>query len=271
IQLHGPLVMFGQALGWPDMTSSFYHTGVHMEATCLQLADSVYTSSLCSAEWVISGYKLNKPEIPVIHLGIDTTLFSPKKHLQNQHPTLVFVGKLVKNKGIEELVEAAITLREEFPALEVYLVGRGDASIVSNLKERSKGVENLLNFMGPVAKEQLPAILSRAHVFTAPSWYEGGPGFVYLEAMACGLPVIGCSGSGVGEIIQHRETGLLVPPRDTQALTEAIRTLLRDTLTRQQLGEKARQYVVEEADHERCLDKLEAYYEKVCTEKAQNA
>ena len=63
--------------------------------------------------------------------------------------------------------------------------------------------------------------------------YEGGPGLVYLEAMACGLPVIGCSGSGAAEVITPGVNGLLVPPHDRDALAGALRSLLGCAQTRQ--------------------------------------
>ena len=91
---------------------------------------------------------------------------------------------------------------------------------------------------------ELPEHLSRAHVFAAPSLYEGGPGFVYLEAMACGLPVIACAGSGAAEVVFPGENGLLVPPGDVDALADALRQLLGDAIGRAEMGERARRYVL---------------------------
>jgi glycosyltransferase involved in cell wall biosynthesis len=114
---------------------------------------------------------------------------------------------------------------------------------------------------GFVERERLPDELSRARVFAAPSRYEGGPGFVYLEAMACGLPVIACAGSGAAEVVIPGENGALVPPGDVPAVADALRKLLggeRDAMAR-----RARAYAVEHADGERCLDRIEAFYRSV--------
>ena len=97
-------------------------------------------------------------------------------------------------------------------------------------------------------------------MFAAPSLYEGGPGFVYLEAMACGLPVVATSGSGASEVVIQDENGVLVEPGDAHALAEALEDLLLDDERRHRLGRDARAWVVAEADREACLDRLEKVY-----------
>ena len=95
---------------------------------------------------------------------------------------------------------------------------------------------------GYVPHAQLPQELCRAHVFAAPSRYEGGPGMVYLEAMACGLPVIACAGSGAAEVVSDGATGRLIPPDDPATLAATLRTLLEDHALREQTGETAQAY-----------------------------
>ena len=262
IQLHGPLVMFANTMNWPDKESEFYKTGTFMESTCVKLADAVYSSSECSAQWIKKYYNSAKSDIPVIHLGIDVTKFAPQPVLKNKRPTIIFVGKIVQNKGAEELVEATCRLVKEFPDLLLRLVGRGDANFINLLQEKADkfGASRLLDFPDYIHSEDLPIELSKAHVFCAPSYYEGGPGFVYLEAMACGLPVIGCSGSGVNEIVTSGETGLLVPPKNSKALEEALRKILSNETMGKSMGENAREFVLKESDTRACLRKLESYY-----------
>jgi len=118
---------------------------------------------------------------------------------------------------------------------------------------------------GFVPREHLPEELSRAHVFAAPSVYEGGPGFVYLEAMACGLPVIACEGSGAAEVVRHGETGLLVPPRDTAALAAGLRGLLGEPTRLAGMGVRALEYVRREANAGHCVRQIQAFYTAVLT------
>ena len=265
IQLHGPLVMLGHAIGWPEMDSQFYKMGTLMEATCVQLADAVYSSSACSTEWIHSYYNPEKENIPTIHVGVDIKVFSPKAVFKDARPTLIFVGKIVRNKGVEELVRAAANLVKDFPDLQLRLIGKGDEKYIHFLKDIADGLgaNSLLNLPGFIDKEDLPEELSKAHIFCAPSYYEGGPGFVYLEAMACGLPVIGCSGSGAEEIIQSGENGILVPPGDTEALENALKKILSDKKVLEDMGANARNYVLKEAESNACLKKLEDFYYSV--------
>jgi len=262
IQLHGPLVMFGHTMGWPDMDSEFYRVGTMMEGTCLRLADAVYSSSHTSADWCARHYGLERENIPVIHTGVDTNLFRPHDEPKDDRPTIIFVGKIVKNKGVESLLEASCQLARDYPDLHLRMLGGGDATLMERLSERAvaSGFPDLLDLAGFVQRQELPIHLSRAHVFAAPSVYEGGPGFVYLEAMACGLPVIACAGSGAAEVVFPGENGFLVPPGDVDVLVNTLRRLLSDPEERSEMGRRARRYAVEEADSHICLQRLEEFY-----------
>jgi glycosyltransferase involved in cell wall biosynthesis len=262
MQLHGPLVMLAHTLNWPDMESEFYRLAAYMEAMCFRNADRVYSSSQCSADWCLNYYYKRLDAIPVIHTGIDTVIFSPKPVAVHADPTILFVGRIAETKGVENLVEAACALSGEIPNLKLRMIGNGESRFIDKLKDKAGSCNGskILEFVGFVEKEKLPVEFSKAHLFAAPSYYEGGPGFVYLEAMACGLPVIGCSGSGIEEIIESGKNGLLVSPKDTDALKNAIKKLIEDKGYAKMLGQEGRKYVVEHADNKLCLNKLEEFY-----------
>jgi len=260
IQLHGPLVMFAHTMNWPDKDSEFYRVGTHMEATCVRLADAIFSSSACTVDWCIRHYGLKPGNIPIIHTGVDTRHFYPRPVPKPDRPTIIFVGHIVRNKGVRQLVQAALKIAPHHPGLRVRLLGRGDDALIEHL---TREAGDLLEVGGYVTRQDLPDQLSRAHVFAGPSLYEGGPGLTYLEAMACGLPVIACSGSGASEVVLHEKTGLLVPPDDVDTLATALDRVLTDTVYRETLGANARQYVVETADSEHCLTRLEEFYRSV--------
>jgi 1,4-alpha-glucan branching enzyme len=194
---------------------------------------------------------------------VDTKLFSPRATPKPERPTIVFAGKLVRNKGVHLLVEAAARIADQFPGLQLRLIGRAEEKILKELRELTQNRPGLLDLPGFVDRTCLPERFSQAHVFAAPSEYEGGPGFVYLEAMACGLPVIACEGSGAAEVVRPGENGLLVPPRDVGALATALRLLLENPAQRQAMGQSARRFVSTEADSRACLKRLEAFYAAV--------
>jgi glycosyltransferase involved in cell wall biosynthesis len=265
IQLHGPIVMFAHAIGWPDTDSDFYRVGHMMEGTCLRLADTVYSSSRCSADWCERFYGLKSANIPVLHTGVDTQHFRPHYVAKNARPTIVFAGKIESNKGVELLVEAACRLAGKIPDLRLQLFGRGRSNLIEQLLQEAAdaGHRELIELPGYIAPEALPEHLSRAHVFAAPSLYEGGPGFVYLEAMACELPVIGCRSGGVCEVIEDGVTGYLVPPDDAEALYRSLARLVSDKELRESMGRRGREWVEREADSRECMRKLESFYSNI--------
>ena len=265
VHLHGPIVMFAHAIGWPDPDSDFYRVASMMEETCVRRADAVFSSSRCSAQWCERYHGLKSQAVPVIHTGVDCRIFRPSDEPKDERPTIIFVGKIERNKGVDLLVEAACRIAPQIPNLQLRVLGCGNAELASQLQRRVRdaGYPALLDLVGFVDHEQLPQHLSRAHVFAAPSDYEGGPGFVYLEAMACGLPVIACSGSGAAEVVVPEENGLLIPPRDGDALTRALLRLLEQRDFRQKLGRQAREYILREADRNLCLSRLESFYTSV--------
>lgn len=261
IQLHGPLVMLAHTIGWPDTQSVFYKTGTFMEASCVRLTDGLYSSSACSAGWIREHYDKRERKIPVIHLGINVNVFYPRP--ASSHPlTILFIGKLVQNKGIEELIEASLQIRKDIPFFKVIIAGTGEKSYIASLQKKAAGLQDTgqLEFTGHVAQEKLPELLSEADVLAAPSYYEGGPGFVYLEAMACGVPVIACSGSGAEEIIEQNVTGVLVPPKNVTALATALQRTLCDKTFSESIRSNALSYILKECERDHCLRKLEAYY-----------
>jgi 1,4-alpha-glucan branching enzyme len=265
VQLHGPLAMFSRTMGWPEPESDMCRTGTAMESTSVRLADAVYSSSRCSVDWCVRCYGLTDRGIPIIHTGVDAQHFRRYDVSRDDRPTIVFVGRLVENKGVELLTEAALRLAAEVPGLRLRLVGGGETRVVDRLRALAHAArgQEVLELAGFVSSDKLPEELSRADVFAAPSIYEGGPGFVYLEAMSCELPVIACAGSGAAECVRHGENGLLVPPRDLEELIAALRELLGNPELRLQMGKRGRRYVEDHAERQTCLRRLERFYQEV--------
>ncbi|HSN77909.1 MAG TPA: glycosyltransferase family 4 protein [Anaerolineae bacterium] len=265
VHVHGPLVMLAHTIGWPELDSELYRIGTEMERTCLRLADAVFSSSRCSADWCARHYGLDLAHVPILHTGVDIDLFRPLAAPKADRPTIVFAGRIAASKGVETLLEAALRLAAEWPDLQLRMLGRGDPHLMAKMQAQAQASAwpDLLDLAGFVPRAALPAQLNRAHVFAAPSWYEGGPGFVYLEAMACGLPVIACSGSGAAEVVQHGENGLLVAPGDVDGLVDALRHLLAEPAERAAMGQRARSYVEREADSRHCLRRMEGLYSAV--------
>lgn len=265
VQLHGPVGMLSATIGWPEPGSSDAEVGQAMEASCLHLADAVYSSSHCSATWAERLYGLKASAIPVLHAGIDVEAFHPNAATRSGWPCVVFVGRVASSKGADRLVEAVARLRSDYPELRLRMIGRVEPAMADQLRQAAAatGHADWLELVGALDHAELPAALAGADLFAAPSRYEGGPGFVYLEAMACGLPVIACAGSGAAEAIDDGHDGLLVPPDDTAALTAALNRLLQDPLRCRAMGERGRKRVLAEADTRRCVPAIARFYSEV--------
>jgi glycosyltransferase involved in cell wall biosynthesis len=264
VQLHGPIVMFAHALGWPAVDTEFYRVGTMMERGSLRMADAVYSSSQCSKQWCEEEYRLSLRSAPILHSGVDVEMFSPQPRRPGP-PTVVFVGRIDRHKGADHLVEACCRIAAAVPGLRLKMYGRPNPDLARRLTERVRAAKfpDLLDMPGPVDRRDLPAKFAEADVFAAPSLYEGGPGFVYLEAMACGLPVVGCSGSGVSESVVHDHCGLLVPPGNVEELAQALLKLLTDAKQSREMGRRGRQRVLEIADSRSCIGRIEDFYREV--------
>lgn len=265
VHLHGSLAMLSGTIGWPDAASEFFRTGSYMEGTCVRLADAVLSSSHCSADWCTRAYGIARESIAILHTGVDVEHFSPRQIETRKRPTIAFVGRVTESKGVATLVNAVVRLAVDMPSVQLRLIGHVEIGFREWIAAcaASSGSRDLVDFVGYRRRHDLPNLLTSADVFAAPSKYEGGPGFVYLEAMACGLPVIACSGSGAAEAVTDGEDGFLVPPSDVDALVDVLRRLLSDTTLRAAMGSAARRNAVLRADAKQCLQRIESFYQSV--------
>lgn len=265
VQIHGPLVMFGHTMGWPDINSEFYKLGTQMEGTSLRLADAIISSSRCSASWCANHYRLCDRSIATFHMGVDTELFSPRKVPRDSRPTVLFVGRITDNKGVFILLEAICRLTLRVPGLRLRVIGHGEPQTIQRLQRQAQesGCAEVLELVGFMPREDISEHLCRADLLAGPSIYEGGPGYVYLEAMSCGLPVIASEGSGAAEVVTHGQTGLLVKPGDVESLELALEQLLSNDELRRRIGSRARLYALQEADRQSCLSRMEAHLQSV--------
>jgi len=180
----------------------------------------------------------------VVYNGVDPELFSPSSEPAVAEQLVLSVGNLIPLKGHELLIRAVASLVPEFNSLTLEIVGDGpERRRLLALAERLQIAERV-RFLGHQSRHHVAAAMRRCTVFALPSRYEG-LGCVYLEAMAVGKPVIGCRGQGIAEIVQHGFNGFLVGPDNEKELTLALGMLLRDARLRQNLGEAARDTILD--------------------------
>ena len=161
--------------------------------------------------------------------------------------TFVFIGRLVRDKGIHELVEAFVRLNKENPHTRLVLVGRTEAEL-DPLNEETQHIIDTHDAIEAVGSQKdVRPWLAASDVLAFPSYREGFPNVV-IEAGAMGLPSIVTNINGCNEIIIPGENGVIIPPRDADALYEAMKDLCEDDEKRVYLTKNARESVASRFD-----------------------
>lgn len=174
-------------------------------------------------------------KIAVIPNYVDTDVFRPYSEIRDE-TTLIFVGRIAPEKNLSALLEA-------IQPLQMKLVLIGEGKIRPELQRRFPSLNGRISWEGNVPNSELPEYLNRAGLFILPSLYEGHPKAL-IEAMACGLPVIGADSPGIRELIRHGETGYICGT-DTESIRKAIQDLLDSPALSAQMGHHARRFVME--------------------------
>ncbi len=165
---------------------------------------------------------------------------------------------------LEALLDAVARVQERTPAIRLLLVGDGDLRGDLEAQARSLGLSETVTFAGH--RTDVPKALAVFDVFVLPSLWEGMPNVV-LEAMAAGLPVVATAVGGTPEVVVDGVTGFLVPPRDPDALAEAITRLLRDPDLRRKMGQAGQKRIEQHFSIEETVRQTEALYEALLREK----
>lgn len=174
----------------------------------------------------------------VAYNGVDVSLFRPYEHT-NKKIIISSIGNLIPLKGHKYLLEAVAMFNEKFPD-EVLLRVAGKGYLEEELKKLADqlNISEIVSFIGYIPYEKVIDEMRNSDIFILPSYYEA-LGCVYLEAMACGIPVVGCKNNGIDEIIENKHDGYLVDEKDAKQLLDILE-LLRDENIRKSIGENAR-------------------------------
>jgi glycosyltransferase involved in cell wall biosynthesis len=223
----------------------------------LVLANSAGTQARCRP--------LDPRATAVVHLGTDlppTPGTPPANDAPDRPPTLVTVGHLVARKRHADVLHALARLAPEHPRLHYEVVGDGPEREPLQALARALGIAERVTFAGQLAPAQARAHAWAADLLVLPSVDEAF-GVAYVEAMAGGVPAIGCEGEdGPEEIAAAGEGIVRVRPRDPAALARTIDGLLRDRAARRRLGASARATVERAFTWERCGAATLAAYER---------
>lgn len=177
----------------------------------------------------------------VVTPGVDLDVFSPDADpaFESDVSTVVFVGRLVRDKGVYDLLDAYETLCEDGTAADLYFIGPGEAETLRR-DAGARGLDGSVHLLGPVPHADLSGYYAAADVVCYPSYHEGLP-LVGMEAMACGRPLVTTRIPAIEEYITDGENGLLVRPGDSEALAAAIERVLDSPALGTRLGRAGRE------------------------------
>ncbi len=177
-----------------------------------------------------------------VYNGTDADFFAPGI-TQSGPPTILVVGTLLAGKGQELVLKAVARLNDLHPDLRCQIIGEGADRTRFAALAQQLGIGDRVHFMGRRSRAEVADAMRSCTVFVLPSRYEG-LGCVYLEAMACGKPVIGCHGQGIDEIIQDDVNGGLIPVDGLNELVEKLQKLLADPALRARIGQATRETIL---------------------------
>jgi teichuronic acid biosynthesis glycosyltransferase TuaC len=202
-------------------------------------------------------------ETRVVHLGTDLPATQRPARLAGDAPALVTIAHLVARKRHADVLRALAVLSQRHPTLRYAVIGDGPERIALEGLAARLGVAARVDFLGQLAPEQAIALARRCTLFVMPSTDEAF-GVAYVEAMAAGIPAIGCRGEpGPEEIAAAGDGFLLVPPGDIERLTQRIDELLSDSHRLREAGQRARATVAGNFTWEHCGEQTLAAYRHV--------
>jgi len=238
----------------------------------LKNSDLIITTTRSYAEKSVN-LKRFKHKIKVIPNGVNLNRFNKNIHKEKikmyynipvQSRVIFFVGVLEEYKGIEYLTKAFKKVLSYEKTSYLIIVGSG--TLLKHLKEMTLklGISDNVIFAGYVKDSDLPYYYSASDIFVLPSISEKeGFGIVQLEAMACGKPVICTNIPGVKEVDEQEVASIHVPPKDSEALANAIIKLLEDEKLARKMGENGRKLVEKKYTWEKIAEETEKVYHEV--------
>ena len=225
----------------------------------LKNADIVTTVTIEMKDSLVScGVPGNK--IEVIYNGVDVNFFTPKKRPFNGF-RILYVGRLVHEKGLEELIEAVGKTRNLFPEICLRIVGDGPMRKDLDLMIDNLSIREHVIFEGFRPHSEISGYMDESDLFVLPSYSEGMP-LVVLEAMASGIPVIASRVGGVPEVIRDGFNGFLVEPKDSEALAKRIEEVLSDRDLLRKVSINAAATIRQGFSVEKAAEKISRLYER---------
>ncbi|MBI5370024.1 glycosyltransferase family 4 protein [Candidatus Uhrbacteria bacterium] len=223
-----------------------------IEAWVYRAARIVIVTTRAAADYIVRRYQIPGQKVHVIPNYVDSEHFRPFTDIKKENDRVCFVGRLSPEKNLTNLIES-------LQGTNIHLVLYGDGPLRMTLEQQAQRLGVHASFRGNIPNEQLPEALNTCELFVLPSLHEGNPKAL-LEAMACGLPVIGTNVEGIASLIEDGKTGVLCET-NSSSIRQAITSLLADPAQRAKLGMTAHEFIVGYASLERAIQTEVSLYD----------
>lgn len=199
------------------------------------------------------------------YIGLNTGLFKPGGE-KTANPTILFVGRLIEQKGCQYLLQAMRQVQKQCPDAELVIAGSG---VYKDALQKAAGELDNITFTGAQSSDQVRELMASAWVTCLPSirmarGNEEGMPTVCIESQAVGTPVVAFDTGGVREGVVHEKTGLLSMEKDVTAMANDLLTVLQDPGLRSKMASAGVKRVNEKFNVQRQCEKLESIYDSVC-------
>ena len=227
----------------------------YLSKKCIEKSHLILTESK-DLENNIRTFSKKNVQMKTFYKGIDSSNFLnlPDKNVLKKELNLclekkylLFIGRLIYDKGIYEIVESFRRIANIYPNHDLIMIGEEIEKEKLTVKFKEAGILNRVNFTGIIPYNEIAYFMKASELLVFPSWAEGLPNVV-MEAMAAGLPVVSSDAGGIPEVLINGVTGLSVPVKNVEKLTEAIIKMIKDTELRETCIHNARELILEKFD-----------------------
>lgn len=234
-----------------------------IDAKSIERADALVTVAEYVGNFWKQMHSIKRP-VHLTYNGIDSSYYTPKE--TQKIYDLLYVGRLIKIKGVDDLLHSVKNIAQNFPAVKIAIIGKGPESDRLHALAKKLNVNSIIDWKSSISDDELLGIYRASKIGVFPSTAKEGVLTTILEAASCEIAVITTNSCGMPEFLKNGRNGLLVEPHDISGLTSAIEKLLNDDNFRNVLGKKARVDIVHHWKWETRVKELIKVY-KQCLKK----
>ena len=265
IRSHTPFGLLKQYFNKSELKGSEAWFAFEREKKCFNWAGSITTPSKDLKKRICDMYSINYNQVQVLPNLLDTIHFSPKSKNDTQDFTILHVGRFERAKGVETLIKSFIFLSKKFNNLKLINVGtprgRSFNKCMDLLKQNN--LDQKVIFTGFVDYYDLPKYYAKSDIVVVPSEIYESFSYTVAQGMACGKPVIASNIGGIPETTNYGDAGLLFEPGNVDQLTAKIELLYTNNDFREDIGKKARTYIMNYCSIESLKPKYIEFYQSI--------